>query len=420
MTISSIKYKFVLIILFLFMFLGNVLRLVPLPTSIGSFNLFELALYSSSIFTLLFAWKNIRNFPVHFSIVYCFFFISYLLGVLRIQSLDTIAFTYNIRILLFFITSYVIGLSFFKLYKSDLNKILNFYLFIFIANALMAWVIYFIFPETTKLYTFLSLFGIIYNGDPHLHRLLGTVFDPNFFGNLLILPILMSLHLLDATNKKIYIFIFMFLLFSVFFTFSRSALLGLSLSIIFYYILDFRKLLTKFKIKKSLLISSTILIVSILCILFYFPDEVLRIVERFTSIRQDESAAHRYNDLLLAIKLLSQIDILFFGIGFNFFSTLGLTKLSSIDSSILSLMITLGLPIFIITSLTIIYFISSTYSNLLRHETIKTFFIKVYLNYFIVSLILSNFNNLLLYPFWFFSTVPLVCYFRLNYVKRNQ
>ena len=152
----------------------------------------------------------------------------------------------------------------------------------------------------------------------------------------------------------------------------------------------------------------------ILSIFYFFPDEIIRITERFTSMRQDESAAHRYDNFVLAMNLLSQIDVLIFGIGFNFFSYLGLTKLSSIDSSILALMVTLGVPMFSITAFTMKRFIVSSLSGFVKE---RLFVNKVYLNYLFVSLLLCNLNPLLLYPFWFFCMFPLLCYFRLNNTK---
>ena len=102
---SAAKYRLMLLMFFLFMFLGNVLRLIPLATALGSFNIFELVLHCSCILILLLSWKDVRKFPWQFLIIYSFFFISYLIGVLKVQEISTLAFTYNIRILMFFITS---------------------------------------------------------------------------------------------------------------------------------------------------------------------------------------------------------------------------------------------------------------------------------------------------------------------------
>ncbi len=416
MTRDHIRYACVLFVLFLFMFLGNVLRLVPLATSIGSLNTFELVLYSSCVLVLLSSWKDLLKFPWQFIAVYSLFFMSYCIGVLRIQELEALAFAYNIRIFFFFVTSYVIGLAFFKIYGTNLRRIINFYLLIFVVNTLMAWLIYVLFPDTGNFYVFLAMYGVIYNGDPHIHRLLGTLFDPNFFGNLLVLPILMCLYRFDLTQKKRYLAIFTFLLISAFFTFSRSTLLGLSLGVAFYYLLDFITYIRKRRINRSLIISAVVLAVSVVCTVWMFPDEVLRMTERFVNMERDVSASHRYNDFVLAIELISQLDIFFFGIGFNFFAFLGLTKLSSIDSSILALMVTLGIPIFAVATLTMVQFITSSLSGCLID---KSFISKVYLNYLVVSLILCNFNPLLLYPFWFFCMLPLLCYFMLNSSRRS-
>ncbi len=408
---SLLKYKSVLALFFLFMFFGNSLRLIPMASAIGSINPLEVILHLYCLIILTVSMKEFRLFPKLLLLCYSFFVISYLFGSLRVHHLNFVAFTYNIRILLFFITSFAIGLSFKKIFSNNLKQVLDFFLFVFLANVAVAWMIYFIFPESAQLWSFLSLFGIIFNGDPHIHRLLGTLFDPNFFGNLLVLPILFSLYLFEKTNQKKYLLFFIILLLSELFTFSRSSVLGLSIGIFIYYLADIKMILLNQKIKFSLLFSTLALVGVFSALIYFFPEEIERLTERISSITDDDSAKFRLEDFMLAFNLLSQVDVLLFGIGFNFFTFFELTSSSSIDSSILSLLVTLGLPLFILVAISISLWFKNS-----RPETEegRDFYNRTFINYLIVSMVICNFNNLLLYPFWFFTFFSIVFYLQLT------
>ncbi|UCG60513.1 MAG: hypothetical protein JSV52_09265 [Candidatus Zixiibacteriota bacterium] len=410
MKTQVLKYKSVLLCFFLYFSLGNVLRLIPMASAVGSVNTIEIALHCYCLIVLILSLREASKFPAALIVVYMCFFVSYMLGAVRVQEMDVIALTYNIRILLFFTSSYVIGLSLYRIFHHNLTKLLHFHLSMFLFNVACAWIIYFVFPDSTKLWAFLASYGITFNGDPHVHRLLGTLFDPNFLGNLLILPVLYCLYLYDTTQKKRYLGVLTLLILAEFFTFSRSSLLGLSLGLILYFAPLVKRSLFALKVRKSLAYNLVILILGLIGFLYFLPGEAQRIAERFIFVSQDNSAAQRVHDLALGLSLLTEGDIFVFGIGFNFFTYLGVTTSSLIDSSLLSMMVTLGVPVFCIVVGCLYYFFKTAESPAAQDQL---FFRGVFLNYIVVSLVISNVNNLLLYPFWVLCVFPIVCYFHL-------
>ncbi len=414
------RYKFILAVFFVVMVIGNALRFLPISkdlVAIGSVNTTEMFFYLVSIVVLFLTPKYILRFPLEYLGIYACFLLSFLIASIRLQEVPFLPLSHNIRVLLYFLSTYVVGLTYYKLYHNDLIKLLNFILKIFVINVIVAWVLYLVFPTAVHIWDILQGYGIMYDGDYNLNRLLGTTFDPNFFGNILIFPIMMSLFLIEKTEKKIYFFTFLFFAFSIMFTVSRSSLLGLSIALVLYHLISLKMFITKFKIKKSLLFNLVIFIAAIVGIIILSPEQAERYFNRFFGISTDLSARHRYNDMMLAFDLLSDYETLIRGIGFNFFRHLKLTSLSTIDSSILTILVSLGVPMFTVVIalfVKLFKFIRPTDPLLLA------FYRQVFLIYLVASLVICNFNNLLFFVYWVFWVLPFISYFYLfKKEKRN-
>ena len=220
---------------------------------------------------------------------------------------------------------------------------------------------------------------------------------------------------MDKTGKKIYIWSFVFFLIAVFFTISRSSILGLSIAIAIYHLIGLKSLIPKFRIKKVLIFNIIIFFAAIVGIIILSPYHAERIINRFVGITGDPSAQHRLNDMMLAVDLLSDYETLIFGIGFNFFKYLQLTWGSSVDSSIFTLFVTLGIPLSIIVVLLLTSLL--IYSRP-QNPFQLAFYKQVLLIYLAASAVISNFNNLLFYVFWILWVLPIICYFYL--LKRER
>jgi hypothetical protein len=412
------RYKFLLVSLVAFLVIGNALRLIPIPRiflSAGSLNTTEILFYLISIMIVVLTPKYFFRFPLEFLGIYACFMLSFLMAVIRYQEIPFFPLSHNLRILFYFLSTYGVGLALFKIFKEDLTKILNFVLAVFAFNVLVAWALYLIFPTAAQIWELLYSYGITFKGDYGLNRLLGTIFDPNFFGNLLIFPIIVSLFLMEKTEKRIYFWLFLFFLFSIFFTISRSSLLGLSIGLAIYHMIGLRTLIKGFKIKKVLVFNILIFIAALIGVILLAPDQLARFYERFAGISNDLSARHRYEDMVLAFDLMTDVETLFLGIGFNFFKHLKLTWLSTVDSSIMTLIVTLGIPLFTL----IIIFFTRLFKFIRPTDSFHLAFYKqVFLVYLITSLVICNFNNLLFYTYWIVWVFPFISYFYL--IKKEK
>jgi O-antigen ligase len=136
--------------------------------------------------------------------------------------------------------------------------------------------------------------------DPHINRLLGSLFDPNFMGATLVLCFNIFLSNYSRKDNKSYIVIFITLL-AIFLTFSRSAWLMLAASIFVFGIFKYRSLL---------------FISLIIAFFAYFA--VPRVQTRIASVTDPADSAHFR---LISWKNTLNIaeDHLFFGTGYNTF-----------------------------------------------------------------------------------------------------
>ena len=64
MNAQFLKYKSVLLLFFLYFALGNILRLIPMASSIGSVNTFEIVLHCYCLLVLLLSLREVSRFPV--------------------------------------------------------------------------------------------------------------------------------------------------------------------------------------------------------------------------------------------------------------------------------------------------------------------------------------------------------------------
>ncbi|MDI6603794.1 MAG: hypothetical protein QME35_01410 [Thermoanaerobacteraceae bacterium] len=257
------------------------------------------------------------------------------------------------------------------------------------------------------MWTKLEQFGIIFNGDPHVRRLLGTYFDPNFFGNIIIFPTLLSLYSYYRYDKR-YIIYFLFFSLSIVYTFSRSSLFGFIISLSIIAITMFISFIYKrYLNKKTIYLGIVIIILSIIFAMFNY-NEFERLVMRFANIMNDASATHRFRDFYLGIKIIyKSFYILLFGTGYNYVQNDLRLNLTSLDSSILNTLISLGTLGTIIVFILIINYLRKIYRNLAdEYHSLYLYII----SYLISSVVMSNFNNLLYYQFYIMTILPFLIF----------
>jgi len=191
--------------------------------------------------------------------------------------------------------------------------------------------------------------------------------------------------------------------------------LGLSIALVLYHLISLKSFIAELKVKKSLVFNIAIFAAAIVGVIILAPEQAERFFDRFFGISTDLSARHRYDDMLLAFDLLSDFKILLVGIGFNFFRHLNLTTLSTIDSSILTLIVSLGVPLFLV----VITFFVKLFKYIRPTNPLHlSFYKRVLLVYLTASVVICNFNNLLFYVYWVIWVFPFVSYFYL--IKKEK
>lgn len=134
-----------------------------------------------------------------------------------------ISFMYWLRLVAYF----SLYITFRYLLKSNLIKhgnIVRYLIFSGLILALVGWMQYFLYPDLRNL----SYLG----WDPHYKRIFATFFDPNYFGLLMVITLIL---LISAFRVKIIYFLFVIFIFlTLLFTYSRSSFLALFISLMVF------------------------------------------------------------------------------------------------------------------------------------------------------------------------------------------
>ncbi len=167
-------------------------------------------------------------------------FLSLLLTPIRLTLLELgISAMYPVRLLVYF--SYYLTVSFLiKSKKIQPNKIIKLLVYSGTSLAILGWLQYFLYP---------NLRNLLYLGwDPHLGRIFSTFLDPNYFGLILVLTLIVLINSFTprSASWRTGVFLALFNFVTMLFTYSRSsylAMVGVSLFYslvkkkIFYFIL---------------------------------------------------------------------------------------------------------------------------------------------------------------------------------------
>lgn len=397
---------------FIYLVLGNTPRIVGIGSFHIVFPITEIILYILSVIYFIY---RIRKINIYLLFCGAIFTASFFCGTLK--TLDVVgmkeiasAFLYLVRLFMIGITGTVFGYLFAKRFSPD--KLSFFYSKIFYVQLVLAVIIFLCFPHSADLWRFLKQYNIEFVGDPHVRRLIGTVFDPNFFGALLILPY--TLALLKIINGKIvtyrtYLNYFVFQ-FAILMTLSRSALLGMFIVIILVAVVNIFLLLQdkrKTNIQLNIFPTFFLFIANFFFLaITYFGGFLNRLITRFLDIGYDPSAMHRLVSFQNAFQLLN--DNYLAGIGYNYLQnyvhyTLG----KQFDSSFLNIWVTLGIPFGVLFTVFFLVFIKKSLKYYKENDYLLYLTIFIFL---FTSFWISFFNNLLFLPFYLIIICPLLFY----------
>lgn len=163
---------------------------------------------------------------------------------------------------------------------------------------LVGYVQYFLFP---------SLRGLTYEGwDPHLYRMFGSFFDPNFLGSYLVVSFLLGLQLFlqqkEKHKKHFYTVGNTLLLIGIFLTFSRSSYIALFIGVsVFTFLKGYKKWLL-------CILASLILFGGVIFGLSFRQNEG-------TNLLRTASTAARIGNMQRAMSIITDSPLI--GVGFN-------------------------------------------------------------------------------------------------------
>lgn len=328
---------------------------------ISIFNLFDLLVLLLAVATFL----KRPKYPEWYK-YFVYFILASILGLLINSSL----FTVHGSLYLLRLWSYSMIAICISNFSSELKANSQRLMAVAIASAIFGWLQYLIWPDLTVLK---------YLGwDDHLLRMVGTFLDPTYLGLILVLGSIIAL------QKRFYL-AFVFLAFSLLFTYSRSSYLAL----FFVFLFDFVKNKKMFRF---------LLLNSIFLLLFFLPKNI----GEGTTLTRTASANNKLINYQETYQIFKKSPL--FGVGFN-----NICKAREIylldqkteshacngaDSSTLFLLATTG----VIGLLLFLSFISKLPTNYI----LVTSFLAVLLH--------SSFANSMFYPqvmFWMFALVGL-------------
>jgi hypothetical protein len=266
---------------------------------------------------------------------------------------------YLARLFVYFYFSLFI---FYFVQKNKSKKLLTYSLIaISLISAIFGWIQYFSFPDIKPFF--------VYGWDEHLFRLVGTFLDPTFLGLILVFGALIALY-----NKKYLAFVF--LAFSILFTYSRASYLALFAGLTYFSFVN-----KKLKYLAFIFLAFSILV-------FILPTQknnVLKFTRAFSAIARVEN----YKSTL-DVYMKSPI----FGVGYNNLcfaknKYVGIESYKShacsgSDSSLLYVLVTTGILGFVI----FLQFLFNIWTE-------STFLFRATL---VATLIHSIFSNSLFYP----------------------
>lgn len=397
-----------------YLLLGNLAR-VGNFFSTGGLPFIEVLLFTLAIVVWLFRRAPLPWYiPLFASLV----MLSWGIGVALNYNLSlnghAVAVSYALRLIFILGVSSLIGWLLSKAVSSVTLVVL--FRRILLAQVFVGMVLFVVFPQAPDLWEFLRTFGLNFAGDPHERRLLGPQLDPNFFGNILVFGLLLSLMQMSSPEQRVRFWSGVhFLIFSgaIIITVSRSALLGAVVGIASFYVIMLILSLKSVTQEKHLIRGWTtftwIGIPLLILLPVFFGDELFRLIARVITTTDDASALTRLTSTLGAASYLTDWSVLLWGIGYNYIPLIVPTDyiVTGFYSSTLNTLVAFGLPL---TTILLLLIFAMFYKPLLamKKQTPPTF--AATCAYLVASFTMSWFNNLLYYPLFLLLLLPWIFY----------
>jgi hypothetical protein len=385
----------------LFLSVGNLLRLVSSSLFSDSLSfsegLFYLCSFSSAFF--LSAFHKLFRYFIYF---FAGFGLSFLYGV-YLHGWDLHAGLYALRFTLLFCSCFIMAELCFEFFAGSLHTFFIFLYRIYAASLILGFILYVFFPASEELWRVLDEYHVGFQGDPHIGRFVSVYFDPNYYCSIAPIGFLVSYYLYESTRKKRYGFFALLSFLSALLSWSRSGLFvfgALFLYRVCYSLFSWRPQVFR---KNSLsFLCGALLFCSIG--FYLYAEELMVFWDRTLHFFEEESALCRLRTFQFGLELLAQYPLWGMGTNFLYSHTIEGIGLNSLDSSLLALLVQIGVVPFLMLALCALYKIPHLHmvDSMWREKEKKMpyFFSWFALYGVLILLFASQFNNLLFYPFW--------------------
>jgi hypothetical protein len=403
--------RFLLAVLAMYLCLGNLPRVVPLPGFSDNLAVSEFLVYVLAPLVALLQGRLISCLkpilPLLMIIGLSFAWGTFLSG------FDAKSFMYAARLGLQLLAGTIAGDILFRLYRDDTRRALQYFLGIYVLLLMLGAVIFILFPESTRFWAFLSSFGVTFLGDPHVFRFYSTYFDPNFYSAIALIPVLISNALFSMTRQMRYQVITTLFVVSILLSGSRS---GIASAVILLVLLNLGKLrsFVRLKVSRRATTSAVLGGFAFVALSPIYISSVLRVVGRMVGMQEDGSALQRLKSFMYGVDVFAEHPLL--GVGYNYLDYRTSIDVGSqkLDSSLLYLCTNFGLILMWVLMLLAVLWIVNVSRQLPQRaasdpHTSKLF--GAFVVYLGVCLVFtSQFNNLIVYQFWLIPMVVIFVY----------
>ncbi len=399
---------------FLYLVLGNSTRIIPTSPGADNLSLGEFGLYGLTVGCSMFH-RKLFLFNLKSLLPFALFLAASSVYGAMLNGFSASALLYSVRLLLLLAAGLTAGYYLFSFFRQDLLGVLNYFLITYLCVALLAFVIYVMFPDSRDLWVFLRGFGVEFFGDPHQRRLVSPYFDPNYYGAIAVFPFTLSVLAYQRVWKTRYLLLAGLFAVSVVLTGSRSGIATLAAAVGVFALSGALHLLTKRRVKRSLLI-----VVPAALFLFALASPVYlsaltRTWSRIAAVSTDASAQARFSSFELGFDLFAEQPL--FGVGYNYLLIYAQRArgLTSLDSSLQVILVSFGAvgTLFIVA---LVFWWGVTLWRRFRKKALgERTFVERCFRYFLLYLVVitafaSQFNNVLFYQFWLFPVLALATY----------
>ena len=396
---------------FLYLVLGNALRVIPTAAGSDNFSAGEFGLYGLTVLCLIFHRKlfffNLRSFWP-FAL---FLAISSLYGV-YLNGFSASSLFYSVRLALLVASGLTAGYYLFSIFGRNLLGVLNYFLVTYLFVASLALVIYVLFPDSRQLWAFLRNFGVEFFGDPHQRRLVSSYFDPNYYGAIAVLPFMLSMLVYQRVWRTRYLLLAALFAVSVVLTGSRSGVVTLATVIAVFAFSGIRHLFNKRRVRRVLLIVVPAALFVFALASPVYLGALTRTWSRIATVNSDASAQARFSSFGFGFELFAEQPV--FGVGYNYLLDYAqeVRGLTSLDSSLQVILVNFGAVGTLFIAGLVLWWGVTLWRRLSAAEHAFAFRCTRYFLLYLAVIVAftSQFNNVLFYQFWLFPVLALATY----------